>query len=79
MGKAVVLALIVMMTGACANPWAEDRPSQAEMTRANWLAGDPQELRQRYCYRTLARVDCHEAPLPGAERRRVGSFDAPLD
>ena len=31
----------------------------------------------RYCYRTLGEVDCHAAPLPGAETRRVGYFDAP--
>jgi hypothetical protein len=30
------------------------------------------------CYRTLAKVDCHTAPLVGAEGRRVGyyHFDA---
>ncbi|MDJ0936681.1 MAG: hypothetical protein QNJ06_19260 [Kiloniellales bacterium] len=33
----------------------------------------------RYCYRTLGEVDCHAAPLPGAETRRVGYFDAPLE
>ena len=26
------------------------------------------------CYRTLAKVDCHTAPLAGAESRRVGYF-----
>ncbi len=29
----------------------------------------------RACYRTLARVDCHSAPLPGEAARRVGFFD----
>ncbi len=33
------------------------------------------ELAARYCYRTLAKVDCHAQPLPGAEGRRVGFFD----
>lgn len=78
MGKVMGLALIVMMTGACTNPWAEDRPSQAEMSRALWLDAGSQELDPRYCYRTLARVDCYETPLPGAAGRRVGSFNAPL-
>ena len=77
-GKLLGMAMIVMMTSACSNPWAEDRPSQAEMSRANWLDGQPQVLGPRYCYRTLARVDCYETPLPGAVGRRVGSFDAPL-
>lgn len=31
---------------------------------------------ERPCYRTLGVVDCHAAPLPGEENRRVGFFDA---
>ncbi len=38
------------------------------------------ELTARYCYRTLAEVDCHAAPLPGEASRQVGYFDqAALD
>lgn len=33
---------------------------------------------ERYCYRTLAEVDCHSRPLPGEENRRVGFYDAPV-
>ena len=33
------------------------------------------ELAVRYCYRTLAEVDCHAQPLPGEDGRRVGFFD----
>lgn len=33
---------------------------------------------ERYCYRTLAEVDCHRQPLPGEESRRVGFYDAPV-
>ncbi len=29
----------------------------------------------RYCYRTLAEVDCHAQPLPGEASRQVGFFD----
>ncbi|MEE8189952.1 MAG: hypothetical protein V3T80_12145 [Kiloniellales bacterium] len=36
------------------------------------------ELALRYCYRTLAEVDCHAQVLPGEEYRRVGFFDAAL-
>lgn len=32
----------------------------------------------RYCYRTLAEVDCHAQPLPGEANRQVGYFDAPV-
>lgn len=28
----------------------------------------------RHCYRTLARVDCHTAPLKGEESRLVGAY-----
>ncbi|GAB4360565.1 MAG: hypothetical protein Kow00114_14350 [Kiloniellaceae bacterium] len=33
---------------------------------------------ERPCYRTLGTVDCHAAPLPGEESRRVGFYDAPV-
>jgi hypothetical protein len=33
------------------------------------------ELAARYCYRTLAEVDCHAEPLPGEASRKVGFFD----
>ena len=29
----------------------------------------------RYCYRTLARVDCHAQPLEGQDDRLVGVVD----
>ncbi len=32
-------------------------------------------LAARYCYRTLAEVDCHTQPLPGEASRKVGFFD----
>ena len=32
-------------------------------------------LAARYCYRTLAEVDCHAQPLPGEATRKVGFFD----
>ncbi len=33
------------------------------------------DLVARYCYRTLAEVDCHAQPLPGEATRQVGFFD----
>ncbi len=33
---------------------------------------------ERPCYRTLAEVDCHPAPLPGEESRRVDFYDQPI-
>ena len=33
---------------------------------------------ERPCYRTLGTVDCHAAPLPDEESRRVGFYDAPV-
>lgn len=33
---------------------------------------------ERYCYRTLADVDCHARPLPAEESRRVGFYDKSL-
>ena len=37
--------------------------------------GPDPELAARYCYRTLAEVDCHAQPLPGEATRKVGFFD----
>lgn len=31
-----------------------------------------QEPVARYCYKTLARIDCHAQPLPGQDYRLVG-------
>lgn len=33
----------------------------------------------RYCYKTLARVDCYAAPLNGQEGRLVGFYDESSD
>ena len=38
-------------------------------------SGPELELAARYCYRTLAEVDCHAEPLPGEASRKVGFFD----
>ena len=37
--------------------------------------GPASDLAERYCYRTLAEVDCHAQPLPGEASRAVGFFD----
>ncbi len=62
---AVAMALAL---GACAGA-----PDYA-MPRPTTAMGTPPE---RYCYRTLAEIDCFAAPRLGEEHRRVGYFDAP--
>ena len=37
--------------------------------------GPVPDLAARYCYRTLAEVDCHAQPLPGEGTRQVGFYD----
>lgn len=39
--------------------------------------GPAPDVAARYCYRTLAEVDCHAQPLPGAAGRQVGFFGNP--
>jgi starvation-inducible outer membrane lipoprotein len=39
------------------------------------MAGPDPVMVERYCYRTLAEVDCHAQPLPGEASREVGFFD----
>ncbi len=33
----------------------------------------------QHCYRTLAQVDCHAAPLAGEANRLMGHYEAPSD
>ncbi len=74
MGRIFAAMLAAGLLGACAagGPsqglapgWA--RPATPEVT-----------LAARYCYRTLAEVDCHAQPLAAAASRRVGFFDRPV-
>ncbi len=61
MGRLIAAISVIALLGACASGGFEPGP----------------ELAARYCYRTLAEVDCHAQPLPGADGRRVGFFDQP--
>ena len=62
MGRTVILAVAGLALSACTLRVPEERAVLAE----------------RYCYRTLGVVDCHAAPLPDEDYRRVGFFDAPV-
>ena len=54
-------------------------PGEAEVVQQGWYEPSPRaQLAPRYCYETLARVDCHAAPLAGAQDRRGGGGDAPV-
>ncbi len=74
MGRIFAAMLAAGLLGACAagGPsqglapgWA--RPATPEVT-----------LAARYCYRTLAEVDCHAQALTAETTRRVGFFDRPV-
>ncbi len=74
MGRIFAAMLAAGLLGACAagGPsqglapgWA--RPATPEVT-----------LAARYCYQTLAEVDCHAQPLAAEASRRVGFFDRPF-
>ena len=71
--------LVTLLVSACSNPWADKRPSEAEMIQADWLERSSVALAPRACYRTLARVDCYSTPQAGEAERRVGWFDAPVE
>ena len=79
MGKWTGAILIAFLASACSNPWADQRPSEAEMIQADWLERSSVALAPRACYRTLARVDCYATPQLGEAGRRVGWFDAPIE
>jgi hypothetical protein len=40
-----------------------------------WGAADGVYLTERWCYETLAEIDCYTTPQPHADERRVGWFD----
>ncbi len=73
MGRLFVLLGAGLVAGACSAYGYRDGLPRG------WYAPMPEaELALRYCYRTLAEVDCHAQLLPGEEFRRVGYFDAPV-
>ena len=76
----LVAALIgAFLLSACANPFAAFAPDETEVVRHGWLDPAPRpELAERYCYRTLAHVDCHASPLEEEDGRQIGWFDAPI-
>ena len=59
MGRLFAAISVLALLGACGLGGYEPGP----------------ELAARYCYRTLAEVDCHAQPLPGEATRKVGFFD----
>ena len=74
----VAAVICALLLGAC-NPFKELAPNEAELIRQGWYEPVPQAaLAPRYCYETLARVDCFAAPQAGARDRRVGWFDGPV-
>ena len=71
----LALLLLAPLAG-CANPQKALGPSEAEALRAGWYEPSaPRVYAARYCYRTLAAVDCHAVPVAGAEGRLVGFHD----
>ena len=79
---AIVLLAPLVAAGdepAGEKPASDKQPDQQTETAKPEPEPTPQAaLAPRYCYETLARVDCHAAPLANAQARRVGWFDAPV-
>ncbi len=74
MGRIFAGMLAAGLLGAC----APGGPSQGLLPGWARPATPEVTLAARYCYRTLARVDCHAQPLAAEAARRVGFFDAPV-
>ena len=74
MEKPPGLAVPAVVPTARGNPWEEDRFSEAERLRHGWYQPEEPRLAKRYCYRTLAKVDCFAKPRPGSEGRQVGQY-----
>ena len=76
--KTIVALLVAATLLAACNPLAVFRPGEAAVLENAWFSARRLPvLTARYCYRTLAEVDCHTRPLASQDSRRVGWFDAP--
>jgi len=76
---AILVAALVLT--ACNNPFADEAPTLNEILNKGWIgsglaAEEPANLAPLYCYGTIARADCYDAPLPGQNNRLVG-FEGP--
>ena len=72
--RVLSMAAVAIWLAACVNPLASFAPNAADTREAVWYDAEaPLQTAPRYCYRTLARVDCHSAPLTGQESRLVAS------
>ena len=74
MGRIFAAMLAAGLLGAC----TADGPSQGLAPGWTRPATPEVTLAARYCYRTLAEVDCHAQPLAAEANRRVGFFDRPV-
>ena len=73
MGRLFILFGAGLLLGACSAFTPRDG-----LPPGRYAPTPKAELALRFCYRTLAEVDCHGQLLPGEEFRRVGFFDAPV-
>ena len=70
------LALLVAVAGCSylegSRPWPDER----RIVARDWAKPQIEDKEPPvYCYRTLATVECHREPIPGAEARIVNSHD----
>jgi hypothetical protein len=80
---ATILACLALLaaTAGCSlmegsRPWPDER----RIVARDWAKPQlPDNEPPVYCYRTLANVECHREPIPGAEARIVSSHDGPED
>lgn len=64
-------------SGANGNDSLENRDARPDAAGTEPEAPPKPSLSARYCYRTLAEVDCYRAPLKDTRRTRVGYFHGP--
>ena len=82
MGRIFAAMLAAGLLGACAAGGPSQGPNQGpsqDLAPGGARPATPEStLAARYCYRTLARVDCHAQALTAEASREVGFFDAPV-
>lgn len=66
-GRWAVIGSVSMTLAACSSLLPSTSPGPVAVYGAH------------HCYRTLAQVDCHAAPLAGEANRLMGHYEAPSD
>jgi hypothetical protein len=68
-----VLGLLLALGGCAKKSFKDLAWTDDQIRTRDWTRLAPPRPQAANCYRTLAEIDCFDAPVPGAEHRRVAA------